>query len=272
MKQCDLGNVHLAYHEQGMGTPVLLVHGYPFNSLIWSRASNLLASKGWRVIAPDLRGFRQSPPCGAERVTTMEQFADDLQILLQKIGITEKIIIVGLSMGGYITMQFAQKYADQLLGIVLCGTKTATDTPQIAENRQKQAAALRNGSLSLADIADMMIPKLFSAATQARKPELIAELRNIIIESEHVQGVAAAVLGMAERPDTTEVLRQLDVPFLMVCGSEDQFSPPTEMRELANRAKQGTFIEIPESGHLPPMEQPERFADAFEMWRCEQNQ
>jgi pimeloyl-ACP methyl ester carboxylesterase len=72
---------------------------------------------------------------------------------------------------------------------------------------------------------------------------------------------------MAERPETTEVLRQLDVPILSVCGAEDQLSPPTEMRGLATMARYGTFIEIPESGHLPPMEQPQLFADVFEKLR-----
>ena len=258
---------HLAYYEQGSGTPVLLVHGYPFNSLIWNRTSTLLASSGWRVIAPDLRGFRQSPPSDDRQVMTMECFADDLHLLLQTIGITEKVCVVGLSMGGYIAMQFARKYADQLSGVVLCSTKTVADTPQIAENRRKQAAALRDGSLTLADIADTMIPKLFSTATQAQNPGLLVELRNIIIESQHVQGVAAATLGMAERLDTTEVLRQLNTPVLVVCGAEDQFSPPSEMRGLAERAKQGAYIEIPEAGHLPPMEQPERFVATFERLR-----
>jgi len=267
MEYGGLGNIRLAYHEQGSGTPVLLIHGYPFNSLIWNRAGNLLASNGWQVIAPDLRGFRQSLPSGDNPITSMEQFADDLHFLLQEIGITKKVCVVGLSMGGYVAMQFAQKYATELSGIVLCGTKTVADTPQIAENRRKQAAALLDGSLSLADIADTMIPKLFSAATRERKPELLTELRGIIIESQHVLGVAAATLGMAERVDTTEVLRQLDVPVLAVCGTEDQFSPPSEMQELAEIAQRGTYIEIPEAGHLVPLEQPERFATALEMVR-----
>ena len=267
MKHCDLGNIRLAYREQGSGTPVLLVHGYPFNSLIWNRTSDLLASKGWHVIVPDMRGFRQSPLPDHSPVTTMECFADDLHLLLQKIGITEKVYIVGLSMGGYIAMQSARKYADQLSGIVLCGTKTVADTPQIAENRRKQAAALLAGSLSLANVADTMIPKLFATATREQKPELIAEMRNIILESQHVHGVAAATQGMAERLDTTEVLRQLNVPVLAVCGTEDQFSPPSEMRNLAEAAKHGTFVEIPDSGHIPPMEQPELFVGVFEKFR-----
>ena len=267
MKYCNLENTRLAYHEQGSGTPVLLVHGYPFNSLIWNRTSNLLAAKGWRVVAPDLRGFRQSPPSDDRQMTTMECFADDLHCLLQEIGITDKVCVVGLSMGGYITMQFARKYAAGLSGIILCGTKTVADSPPIVENRQKQAANLLDGSLTLANIADTMIPKLFSATTQTQKPELLAELKEIIIESQHIQGVAAATLGMAVRYDTTEVLRQLDVPVLAVCGTEDQFVLPSEMRGLATTTKRGTYIEIPESGHLPPMEQPERFTAVFERLR-----
>ena len=263
MKKCDLEDICLAYHERGSGVPLLLVHGYPFNSLIWNRTSPLLASSGYRVIAPDLRGFRQSPPMETAPMTTMERFADDLFCLLQKIGVTEKIVIVGLSMGGYIAMQFASKYAEHLSGIVLCGTKTVADPPQVADNRRKQAAGLLDGSLSLADIADTMTPKLFSTTTREHKPELLSELRNIIIESQHVQGVAAATLGMAERSDTTEVLRRLDIPVLAICGAEDQFSPPSEMRMLAEAAKRGTFIEISESGHLPPMEQPGLFVEAF---------
>ena len=266
MKQCDLGNIRLAYHDQGSGKPVLLVHGFPFNSQIWNQTSDLLASRNWRVIAPDLRGFGQSPLPYDSAVSTVESFADDLHRLLQQIGITEKVCIVGLSMGGYIAMQFARKYADQLSGLVLCGTKTVADTPQMAKIRQQQAVALRDGSLSMMDIADMMIPKLFSTGTQDRKPELIAELRNII-ESQHVQGIAAAALGMAERPDTTAVLQQLNVPVLMVCGTEDQFSPPLEMRRLAEVAKEGTFIEMPETGHLPPMEQPEYFTTILEKFQ-----
>jgi len=263
MKQCDLGNIRIAYHDQGSGMPVLLVHGFPFTSKIWKRSRDLLASKGWRVIAPDLRGLGQSAPPNDSTVTTMEQFADDLHLLLHRIGVTEKVLVVGLSMGGYITMQIAGKYADQLSGIVLCGTKTVADPPQMAETRRKQAAALLDGSLSMMDIADMMIPKLFSATSQEQKPELIAELRSIIESQPHIRGIAAATLGMAERPDTTEVLRQLNVPVLAVCGAEDQFSPPSEMRELANRATQGAYIEIPDAGHLPPMEQPELFVGAL---------
>ena len=275
MQYCDLENVRLAYHMHGSSSPsrtggprqtnspILLVHGYPFNSQIWSRTSDLLVSEDCCVITPDLRGFRQSPPPDPCPVTTMECLADDLFLLLEKIGMTEKIVLVGLSMGGYVAMQFARKYADRLSKIVLCGTKTIADPPQIADNRRKQAAALLDGSLSLADVADAMIPKLFSPVTKERNPELMTELRNIIIESRHVQGVAAATLGMAERTDTTEVLRQLYIPVLAVCGTDDQFSPPSEMRGLAETARQGTFMEIPESGHLPPMEQPERFVSAI---------
>jgi pimeloyl-ACP methyl ester carboxylesterase len=72
---------------------------------------------------------------------------------------------------------------------------------------------------------------------------------------------------MGERPDTTEVLRRLEIPVLAVCGSDDQFSSPAEMCGLAKIARRGVYIEIPEAGHLPQMEQPERFAAVLEMLR-----
>ncbi|MDR0522445.1 MAG: alpha/beta hydrolase [Planctomycetaceae bacterium] len=255
----------LFYDAKGSGQTAVLIHGYPFNSQMWNRVSGLLA-EDFRVIVPDLRGFRKSPPPEGTLTTSMETFADDLRGLLREIGVNEKVILAGLSMGGYITMQFAAKYADSLAGMVLCGTKTTADMPQMAENRRKQAAGLRDGSLTLAGIAETMIPKLFAETTQTQHPEIIQELRNIIIDSEHTNGVAAAALGMAERTDTTDVLRQLQIPVHVICGAEDRFSPPDEMRQLARYARNSTFTEIAGAGHLPPMEQPEQFAAAFR--RC----
>jgi pimeloyl-ACP methyl ester carboxylesterase len=110
-----------------------------------------------------------------------------------------------------------------------------------------------------------MIPKIFATNTLKNKPEIVQELR-LAIESNDPPGVAAATLGMAERPDTTELLGKLEIPVLVICGSEDQFSPPSEMKPLAEKAKHGTFVEIPNTGHLPPLEQPEKFAAALKEW------
>ncbi|MDR2704532.1 MAG: alpha/beta fold hydrolase [Planctomycetaceae bacterium] len=304
MKHYKIDTINVFVEDQGTGQPILFIHGFPFDHTIWSRTCNVL-STDFRVIAPDLRGLGKSElpngyepngyesngykpsgykPSGYEpsdyepssckpsgckpdswSITSMEQFADDLHVLLQTLGISEKVILCGLSMGGYIVMQYARKYGNELAGIVLCSTKTVADPPTVAENRRKQASGLKDGTLELRSIADTMIPKLFAEETLKSKPEIVQELR-MVIESNNPRGVAAATLGMAERSDTTELLGELDIPVLVVCGLEDQFSPPSEMKPIAQKAKRGKFVEIPNAGHLPPLEQPEQFAVILKEW------
>jgi pimeloyl-ACP methyl ester carboxylesterase len=292
MKHYKINTINMFVEDQGTGQPILFIHGFPFDHTIWSRACNVL-STDFRVIASDLRGLGKSElpndcesngckpngckPNGCEpngrkpdswNITPMEQFADDLHILLQTLEISEKVILCGLSMGGYIVMQYAQKYGNELAGIVLCSTKTVADSPAVAENRRKQASGLKNGTLELRSIADAMIPKLFAEKTFRNKSEIVQELR-MVIESNNPYGVAAAALGMAERSDTTELLSELNIPVLVICGLEDQFSPPSEMKLIAQKAKRGKFVEIPNAGHLPPLEQPEQFAATLKEWAIE---
>ncbi|MDR0610470.1 MAG: alpha/beta hydrolase [Planctomycetaceae bacterium] len=307
MKHYKIDTIRMFVEDQGTGQPILFIHGFPFDHTIWSRTCNVL-NTDLRVIAPDLRGLgkselpngykpngyesngyepsdgqsngyepngyepsnRQSNGCKPDRwnITSMEQLADDLHLLLQTLEISEKVILCGLSMGGYIVMQYARKYGNELAGIVLCSTKTVADSPAVAENRRKQADGLKNGTLELRSIADAMIPKLFAEKTFKNKPEIVQELR-AVIESNNPYGVAAAALGMAERFDTTELLNELDIPVFVVCGSEDQFSPPSEMKSIAQKAKHGKFVEIPNAGHLPPLEQPEQFAAILKEWTLE---
>lgn len=276
MQTYTISDTSLAVQERivpGDGPPVLFLHGFPFDHSIWNRTFDALGhcrsktgNGQWRLIAPDLRGLGRSPLPDGAGPTTMEKFADDLNLLLEAMKVEEKIVLVGLSMGGYVAMQFARKYADQLAGLVLCDTKTVADPPAVAANRRVQAENLRTVPDFLPNflksVAETMIPNLFSEKTQSEKPEVVQELRTVI-ESNNPLGAAAATLGMAERPDTTEILRQLDVPVLVVCGSEDRFSPPEEMKPLAEIARQGRYVEIPDAGHLPPMEQPELFAEAL---------
>src|SRR5687767_13095699 len=103
MPKVPLSDGTLNVLDQGSGPPLLLVHGFPLDHTMWFGQIDHF-SRRWRVIAPDLRGF------GASTVTpgtvTMEQFADDLNALLDALGISEPVHLCGLSMGGYIGWQF----------------------------------------------------------------------------------------------------------------------------------------------------------------------
>jgi 3-oxoadipate enol-lactonase len=250
MSIVQAGNVRLNVVERGKGRPLLLVHGYPLDHSMWRGQIDGLADR-CRLIAPDLRGF------GASGVTagtvTMEQMADDLAGLLDALKITEPIVLCGLSMGGYVAWQFALKYRARLAKLILCDTRAAADSPEAAAGRLKTAdKVLAEGA---APAAEALIPKLFAPETYQQQPKIVEETRQVILRTKP-EGIAGALRGMAERPDVTVQLAQLDVPALLICGEHDGISPPSEMRQIASQMPHAKFVEIANAGHMAPLEQP----------------
>jgi len=260
MKRVDLGDVELAVHDQGQGPPLLLVHGFPLDHSMWQPLLDPL-SRRQRVLAPDLRGFGRSAV--TEGLVAMETFADDLARLLDALEVHEPVTLAGLSMGGYIAWQFWRRHQERLAALVLCDTRAAADTVEIARGRLQTAErVLVQGP---AVLADAMLERLFAPASRAEAPALIQSTRDVILgTSPH--GIAAALRGMAQRPDVTDWLREIDLPALVVCGEHDVISPPAEMRAWAAVLPQSRYVEIPAAGHMAPLEQPQAFLRAWDDW------
>ena len=167
------------------GRSLLLVHGFPLDHSMWSGQIEALSAR-YRVIAPDLRGFGQSGV--SEGIVTMEQFAGDLAALLDFLGI-DKVLLCGLSMGGYIALEFWRCYAQTPAGLILCDTRAKNDTPEAAANRLVVAEkVIREGSHT---VADAMIPKLFSPITMQEQPHLAEKIKQVIDRTDP-RGIAAA--------------------------------------------------------------------------------
>jgi 3-oxoadipate enol-lactonase len=251
MQHVNVGDVKLAVRTAGhQGHPLLLVHGFPLDHTMWNPQIDYF-SDHCRVIAPDLRGF------GASDVTPgtvlMEQMADDLNALLDALEVRDKVIFCGLSMGGYIGWQFWQRHRHRVLAMIMCDTRVAADTPEAVEGRSKLAAlTLQNGSV---EAANVMLPKLFAPATREKQPELVERVRRMM-ERNKPDGVAAAVLGLAARPDAREILKTIDVPSLVIVGEHDVISPVTEMREIADTIPDAAWVVVPHAGHMSTMEDP----------------
>jgi pimeloyl-ACP methyl ester carboxylesterase len=250
MPAVNIGDLRLNYTEQGRGTPLLLVHGFPLDHTMWSGQLETLAASN-RVIAPDLRGF------GASSVTagtvTMSQFADDLAGLLTALGINQPVVFCGLSMGGYVAWQFALRHRPKLAKLILADTRAVADSPDAAAGRLKTAdKALAEGA---GVVAEAMLPKLFAPETAAQNPALVAATKDVILRTSPV-GIAAALRGMAERPDVTGRLGELDLPALLICGQHDAISTPAEMREIASKMPSSRFALIASAGHMAPLEKP----------------
>jgi pimeloyl-ACP methyl ester carboxylesterase len=250
VKSFSVNGADLWCLERGAGLPLLLVHGFPLDHTMWTGQVESLAPH-CRVVAPDLPGFGRSPAKSDK--ATMEQFADDLAALLDALEIREPVVFCGLSMGGYIALQFCRKYAARLAGLILCDTRATADTPEAAAARQTMAArVLRDG---VAPLVETMLPKLFAETTRQRQPHVIEGLRTVL-EGGNPRGIAAAARGMAERPDMTAALAEIRCPMLVIVGQEDAISPPAEMGGIARAIPGAKFVVIPAAGHMSPLENP----------------
>jgi 3-oxoadipate enol-lactonase len=247
-----VGDSQMNFVERGKGTPLLLVHGYPLDHTMWSGQLNGLAD-ACRLIAPDLRGFGGSSVTPG--VATMAQMADDLAGLLDALKIKEPIVFCGLSMGGYVAWQFALRHRQRLAKLILCDTKAVADSAEAAAGRRKTADQVLAKGASVA--AEALLPKLFAPETPKSQPQIVEATKQVILRTKP-EGIAAALLGMAERPDVSGRLAEIDLPALVICGQHDAISPPAEMREIAAKLPRGRFVEIAGAGHMAPLERPDK--------------
>jgi 3-oxoadipate enol-lactonase len=257
MNTVGLGDIEMAVEDRGSGPVILFVHGLPLDHTMWQAQIDEF-SRGFRVLAPDLRGFGESPLGKGE--VTMRRYAEDLALLLDRLGIREKIIFCGLSMGGYIAWQFWQKYAERLAGLVVCDTRAAADTPEARAGRAALAAKVLDVGPQAA--ADAMLPKLFAPESERENPAAIAATRAVILRTS-AAGIAAALDGMAKRPDVTDMLGGIAVRTLVIVGEHDAISPPAEMRGIADRIPGAEFAVIKRAGHMSPLEEPDAFNEAL---------
>jgi 3-oxoadipate enol-lactonase len=248
MNTVGLGDIEMTLEDRGAGRVLLFVHGFPLDHTMWQAQIDGF-SRDHRVLAPDIRGFGKTPLGDCE--VTMRRYADDLALLLDRLNIREKIVFCGLSMGGYIAWQFWQKYAERLAAVIVCDTRAAADTPQAREGRAALAAQVLAKGPQAA--ADAMLPKLFGPESERDHTDAIAATRAVILRNP-AAGIAAALDGMAKRPDVTDMLGGIAIPTLVVVGEHDAISPPAEMRCIADRIPGADFATIRGAGHMSPLE------------------
>lgn len=251
LRRITINGVDLSTLDRGNGHPILLVHGFPLNHKMWRYQIDAL-SKKFRVIVPNLRGFEGSE-AGDLRLT-MQQFADDLNGMLDALFIDQPITFCGSSMGGYIAWEFIKKFPNRLRSLILCDTRAAADTDEGVEGRKKMAVSVLEHGAEFAAIA--MQPKLFAPSTLESQPEVAAEVRQVILDAPPTS-IIAALHGMAARPDSTSMLGQIKIPTLVLVGEHDAITTAQEMRGIAGAIPDAQFVEIPNAGHMAPMENPQ---------------
>ena len=250
-----INGTELEWRDRGSGDAVLLIHGFPLNSAMWGAQLTAL-SPDWRVIAPDLRGFGASDPGPPDVTLGMDLLARDLAALLDYLGI-ERAVVCGLSMGGYVAFEFFRQFRDRVRALVLCDTRAGQDPVETQRARGTLAERV-TAENTIAPVIEGLLPKLVSARTTRRNPGVVAMVRAMMQEAAP-DSVARALHSMATRGDSEPLLRTIDVPTLVLVGSDDVITNRGQAEMMA-RGIRGARLEIvPGAGHLPPVEQPEEF-------------
>lgn len=255
--QLTVNDVTIGYTDEGRGVPLLFVHGFPLSRGAWQKQIDAFRSS-YRVIAPDLRGFGESD-AGAGLVT-MAQYADDLHALLQQLR-TGPVVLIGHSMGGYVSFAFLRQHPQMVRGLVLVGTRAGKDTPEVAAGRRATAEKVQAKGVEV--VVEAMAPKMLAAGNHDRA---MAEQVRGLMTSSKPAGIVGALLGMAERPDATVELARISLPTLVITGADDVLIPPTESEKLAQAISGSQLNGIPQAGHLVAFEQADEFNHVLSEW------
>lgn len=232
---------------------VLLIHAFPVDARMWDEQVEALHSLGWRVAAPSLPGFGDSPAAGP--VMAMGAAADRCLQALDAAGI-ERAVVCGLSMGGYVTFELWRMARQRVAGVVLANTRSGADTEQAADARRSLAARLRTEGSGFLVAAPP--PLLAAAPGQGRWPAVLG-----MMAEQSPEAIAAAAEGMAERRDSTPDLGTIDVPALVLTSDADTLIPPGVSLEMADHIAGADAVTLAGAGHLSNVEAPEAFSTAL---------
>ena len=248
--QVPVGDVELAVEVRGEGVPVLFVHGFPFDRTVWRHQLATLSRA--RRIALDLRGVGGSGvPPGADGYS-LSRYADDLVAVLDALGVREAVLC-GISMGGYVIFELLRRHPERVRALILADTKSQADAADAKRGRDELThVAERQGQDA---VIERLLPRLLSPATQATQPEVAGQVREMA-RRWSVPGLVGALRVLRDRPDSTETLRGVRVPTLVLVGSEDEIAPPDAARAMAQLIPDAQYHVVPAAGHIAPLEQP----------------
>jgi pimeloyl-ACP methyl ester carboxylesterase len=245
------GGIELAYDDAGAGIPLVMIHGWPHDRTLWAGQLRGLGEHA-RCIAPDLRGFGGSTVAGP---LTIDQYADDVAALLDVLDLP-RVVLCGLSMGGYVAFAMLRRHRERVRALVLADTRAGADSDEARANRMRLIALVEEHGVEA--LAARQLRSMLARSTFDQQPEIVEVVRRMMA-SVPPEGVIGALRAMAERLDSTPLLSTIAVPTLVVGGAEDTITPPAELEALS-AAIPGSRLELlANSGHVCPIERPAAF-------------
>ena len=250
LRQIKSGDAEIVYRALGEGSPVILLHPFPANHEFWLPVAEALSSR-YRIVLPDLRGHGDS--ASGEGPATMEKHAIDIARVMDDADVG-RAPMIGASIGGYALFEFWRRSHGRVAALGLCNTKAAVDSLEARAARLHVANEVLEHGTEL--FFETMIPRLLGKTTREMRPDLVeGALR--MMQKMSPEDVALVQYGMAERPDSMEALKTINVPTLLITGDEDMLTGVIEAQLMRQHIANSRLCVIPKAGHYAPWEQPE---------------
>jgi pimeloyl-ACP methyl ester carboxylesterase len=240
----------LHYEVTGSGPDMVLLHPFPLNHAFWQGVLPVVSAR-YRVITPDLRGHGESEL--GDGASTMAKMAQDLERLCRGLEVV-KALFVGVSIGGYVMLEFWRRYRERVAALVLSNSRAGAETEEGRANRLRIAEQVLQEGTALF-IGDML-GKLLSDTTRSNRPDIVEAARRMV-QAMSPQEVAGVQRGMAERPDSTATLATINVPAMVMVGAEEARG---EAELMHSRIRESKLYVIAKAGHYAAMEQPEEYS------------
>jgi 3-oxoadipate enol-lactonase len=246
-----IDGIELAYEDAGQGLPLVMIHAFPLDRRMWKPQIGGLVPQ-CRCISPDLRGFGESsvvPPF------TMDRHAEDVIRLLDHLQV-ERAVFAGLSMGGYVSFAIWRRHRDRVRALVLADTRAGADDEAGRERRKEMIELAREQGAGA--VAGKQIGSMVGKSSREKLPDVYDSIYSMMCEAP-VAGIMGALEGMMQRPDSTSLLRTIDVPTLVIVGDEDAITPPREARAMHEQIPGSRLEVLAGAGHMSNMERPAAF-------------
>jgi pimeloyl-ACP methyl ester carboxylesterase len=238
------------------GIPVVFIHAFPMSKEMWKPQVDVL-KKEYRVLSYDVRGHGLSEVGDGQY--TIEYCVDDLICLLDYLKL-EQVVVVGISMGGYIALRAIERNPNRFKGAVLCDTRSEADSNETKIKRATDAKTVK--LLGMRRFAEYFIPKVFHENTLATNPKVV-KFAKCIMENNSPTGITGMLIALAARTDTTPSLEKIQIPTLLLMGQFDELTPPSVMTPLQEKIPGVIMHMIPNAAHFCNLENPAEFNAAL---------
>lgn len=263
--QLTVNNLTFSYNDAGPSDAptIIFIHGFPFNKSMWAGQVDALKDR-YRLIAYDVRGHGDSD--AGQEDFAIELFVNDLLSLMDALKL-DRVILCGLSMGGYIALNAVLHYPKRFGALILSDTQCTADTAEAKEKRMKAIESIRENGVE--KYAEESVKNLFAPESFATKEKEIAAIKSMILKTPE-QVLSKTLLALSKRKETCSHLYKIKIPTLILVGEADKITPPAAARVMHEKIQHSVLSTIAHAGHLSNLEHPTEFNDQLQAFlhRC----